>query len=659
MARILILSLCVWLLADGDVLARQSGGFFRIDGTQVVDANGDPAMQRGIGLGGWLMPEGYMLHFPGYGSVTRIRQRVRDLIGDTDAAEFWRLYRENYVDEKDIAALAAAGFDHVRLPIHYDVVYDLASRSFKPEGFQLLDTFIGWCRTYDLGVILDLHAAPGAQNEGEISDSDGEARLWTEPNPYQGITASIWGEMAKRFANETQIIGYDLLNEPVVTDQMVADPPQALRDLYELLVQAVRSVDTNHIVFIEGNYWATTFDKLTPPFDDKLVYAFHKYWNATDIGTIGYLLAIRDTYDVPLWLGESGENSNAWFRAVVNLMESEEIGWNWWTHKKIQSTTSAWTARIKPGYQAVLDYWSGGHPKPSALAARDGLFEMARGLDLDSTRFDPDVLAALLDADFGKTRTPYADHVIPGVVNAADYDSGLPGVSYSDTDFWAVEGSAGGGNSGRRYRNDGVDIEASTDPEGFPFNVGFMEPGEWMDYTVWVETSGTYDVDVRVASQPGGGILDLSMDFAGIGTVSVPATGGWQSWRTRTLEGIHLDTGYHLLRLEVGAQGNFNLNRLTFDLVTPDEGSGSAERPELYPVPVSGRLWIRMPPGASGPVHLKLYDVQGREALETTWDNDLALRLLSVDVEGLAAGTYVYMLQVGQDEFHGSVIVVR
>jgi aryl-phospho-beta-D-glucosidase BglC (GH1 family) len=141
------------------------GGFFRTDGTEILNPAGEPVVIRGVGLGGWLMPEGYMLNIPGYGSPSSIRGRITDLIGEADTEEFYRRYRLHYVAEKDIAAIAEWGFDHIRLPFHYEILYDLSSRSFKEEGFALFDRFLEWCEKYDLAVILDMHAAPGAQSD--------------------------------------------------------------------------------------------------------------------------------------------------------------------------------------------------------------------------------------------------------------------------------------------------------------------------------------------------------------------------------------------------------------------------------------------------------------------------------------------------------------
>ena len=404
------------LLMFVPVAAGQSGdGFFRTRGTAIVDGSGTPVVLQGVGLGGWLMPEGYMLHVsaPDGGSPRAIRARIVDLIGEADADRFYEIYRANYVEEKDVAAIKAWGFDHVRLPFHYRLLYDPETGAFLEDGFALVDTFLEWCRAHGLYVILDLHAAPGAQNALNISDSDGTARLWTEPVPYQDQTVALWAEIARRYKDETLVIGYDLINEPVLPDGV---PGSALRALYVRLAEAVRAVDPNHILFVEGNWYATDFSALEPAFDDNMVYAFHKYWNGTTKNTIQYLLDLRNRTRVPLWLGESGENSNAWFYLVTSLVEGEGIGWNWWTHKKIETVTAPLSAPFAPGYQAVVNYWNGSGPRPTRTAARDALFAMAETLDLDSCETRPGVLAALFHHDYRRMREPFGANAVPGVV---------------------------------------------------------------------------------------------------------------------------------------------------------------------------------------------------------------------------------------------------
>jgi len=633
------IALLLLLMPCGSAFGQE---FHRTEGTRIVAPDGALEMNRGIGLGGWLVPEGYMLHTPGHWGPRQINAAIVDLIGGEAAATFWELYREHHVAEADIEAIASWGFDHVRLPMHYNLLYDDWDGVFLESGFATIDSLVVWSKRNGMGVILDMHAAPGAQSDGPIADSDGEARLWTEPDPNQDMLVEIWAEIARRYANEETIIGYDLINEPVTPDSIV-DPGQVLRALYIRITDAIRSVDTNHILFIEGNYFATTFDDLMPPFDDNMVYTFHKYWNPPDLGTIWYLLNIRDQWQTPLWLGETGENSNVWYHQTMQLAEENNIPWNFWTHKKIRSTTSPVSTPILPGYQRVLDYWHENGPRPTHDEAREALYAQARMLSIDSARVNIGVLPSLFDADWPTRREAVGENRIPGVINAVEYDLGNNQQTYSDAGYWAVSGSPGGGNNGGHLRNDGVDIELSTDPQGFPYNVGWMEPLEWMEYSVEVETSGIYSIDVRVASLGGGGVLNIYMDDALLGQLSVESTGGWQQWRSQVLEGIPLESGSRVLRVTVGRSGGFNLNRMTFSL-TAATGTESVipsdqVEPDIYPIPAAGHVVVDFKRSLEHPATLVVTDMLGREVRREVIEAGFAKRV-KLSLSGLPAGLY-------------------
>ena len=100
-----------------------SQGFLQTSGKEIVEGNGEPILLRGFGLGGWVVPEGYMLinrgWIEGFESPSQIEGHVIDLIGDEKANEFWNEYRKNYVSKTDIDQIAGWGFNHIRLPFHY------------------------------------------------------------------------------------------------------------------------------------------------------------------------------------------------------------------------------------------------------------------------------------------------------------------------------------------------------------------------------------------------------------------------------------------------------------------------------------------------------------------------------------------------------------
>jgi hypothetical protein len=517
---------------------------------------------KGFGLGGWLLPEGYMFKMPGGFGATDVRNEITELIGAAKAEQWFKEFRDNYVTEDDIIAMKEWGVDHIRVPFHYDIFYDLETGAFKESGFERIDNLLVWCKRHRIDVIFDMHAAPGAQSASEISDSDGEARFFTESETYWPITITVWEEIARRYKDETIVMGYDIINEPVTPDGYDG---KDLARFYGKIVPAIRAIDKNHILFIEGNYYATTFDYLYPPFDDNMVYAFHKYWNETDQGTIQYLLNIRDQFDTPLWLGETGENSNVWFYETKELVETLNIGWNKWTHKKLETVTSPLSSPSNPNYEKVVNYWKGNGPRPTAQEAEQGLFQMARDLAIDKTTLRPDVLAAWFSPDFNVKNVPYTEINIPGNIFAVHYDIGNQGVSYYDTEYKQVssDDNQNVGNRGWSFRNDGVDIEACSDPL-VDYNIGWIETGEWLEYTVNVTQAGTYTVRARIAST-GSGKMRIKVNDKPIGSdMEIPDTGGYQSWGQITFGEEDFETGQALIRVEV-LQGGFNFSMITID----------------------------------------------------------------------------------------------
>src|ERR1700719_3871344 len=148
------------------LLAHANAQYAHTDHKQIVDSAGKPLLLRSMNLGNWLVPEGYMWLFDGGPqSPTEIRALVLELLGPEGSAAFWQKYRENYVTREDIAFLHRAGFNALRVPLHYSLF-----ESDDAEGFKLLDRLIGWSCAENLMVILDLDAAPGGQTGTNIDD---------------------------------------------------------------------------------------------------------------------------------------------------------------------------------------------------------------------------------------------------------------------------------------------------------------------------------------------------------------------------------------------------------------------------------------------------------------------------------------------------------
>jgi len=156
MFKFRLLRLALLLLA---LTSQANAQFAHTDHKQIVDAAGKPLLLRATNLGNWLVPEGYMWLFQGGPqSPSEIRGLVLELLGPEGSTAFWQKYRENYIAREDIALLHRAGFNAIRVPLHYSLFEDDGA-----EGFKLLDRLIVWSRAEGLYVILDLHAAPGGQ----------------------------------------------------------------------------------------------------------------------------------------------------------------------------------------------------------------------------------------------------------------------------------------------------------------------------------------------------------------------------------------------------------------------------------------------------------------------------------------------------------------
>src|SRR2546427_8595560 len=287
------------------VLISQGGAqFAHTDHKQIVDAAGKPLLLRATNLGNWLVPEGYMWLFQGGPqSPIEIRALVLELLGPEGSAAFWQKYRENYVTRDDIALLHRAGFNSIRVPLHYSLF-----ESDEAEGFKLLDRLILWSRAEGLYVILDLHAAPGGQTGTNIDDSAGYPWLYQSPQEQEHLIA-IWRRLATHYRDEPAVLGYDLLNEPIPHFPKLALLNSLLEPLYKKLSVEIRKVDAHHILFLGGAQWDGNFSVFGKPFDSNVAYTFHKYWTAPDENVIRQNLDFCERNDAPVWMGEFGENT--------------------------------------------------------------------------------------------------------------------------------------------------------------------------------------------------------------------------------------------------------------------------------------------------------------------------------------------------------------
>jgi endoglucanase len=330
--------------------------FVSVQGAKFVAPDGAPLLLRGINLGNWLVPEGYMFKFRKATSPRMIYTAFEQMLGPEESQKFWTAFRERYITQKDIHFIKSLGLNSVRVPFNYRLfISDDEPDRIRTENFKYLDNVIAWCKSEGVYVILDMHCAPGGQTGDNIDDSYAYPYLFESPMA-QRQAAMLWKFIAERYNHETIVIGYDLLNEPIAHyfDTTYFNP--RLEPVYKMLVAAVREADTNHICFLGGAQWDGNFRVFGPPFDSKLAYTWHRYWCDTTDAEAGQYIEFRKKYQTPIWLGESGENSDAWVGGFRRMCERNDIGWCFWPYKKMGSHSNMVNI-VKPAlFDSVIAY---------------------------------------------------------------------------------------------------------------------------------------------------------------------------------------------------------------------------------------------------------------------------------------------------------------
>lgn len=193
----------------------------------------------------------------------------------------------------------------------------------------------------------------------------------------------------------------------------------------------------------------------------------------------------------------------------------------------------------------------------------------------------------------------------------------------------------------------GIQTEATTDAGG-GLNVGWIEANDWMAYnTITIPATGSYRIDYRIASASGGGQISLDVNAGAqvLGTVAVPATGGWQTWSTIS-HTVNINAGTYNFGIFASA-GGWNLNWWSITRVgaASPTAMAIAEDPSkefsttvvLSPNPARDEIAIIADPYFIGG-QMKILDNTGAESIARTYDGD------KVDINALKPGLYIFMI---------------
>ena len=496
-------------------------GFVRASGTHLVDGSGRRLLLRGVGLGNWMLPEGYMWKFgPGAESPREIEALTVGLLGEEGAGQFWDEFYAGYITEADIERIAASGFDHVRLPINSRLVQN-SDGTPRALGYAMIDRLIDWCRKHRLWVLLDLHGAPGGQTGTNIDDSPNNKPELFMDDTYRQLTVRLWRDLARTYADETVVLGYDLLNEPLPNEWQHIYADQ-LVTLYKEITEAVRGEDPRHLIVYEGSHWATNWSIFTEVWDANSLLQFHKYWSSPDTESIAQFLEVRDALGLPIYMGEGGENTLEWLYAAFRMYEAHEIGWNFWPWKKIDTVTSPASIDPPAGWERVVAAAS----DPAAVVD-DAAAIFRRLLDnmaIGSCTWNADIVAAL-----------HGEH--PAVVPAWGFGARGRGESYSSAATATIEGIRASDAVHLAWAGAG---EHPDNPfqqtDGRPYSadeelVVRLEPGDWLEF----EMTGVEPEAVRVVGAEDATVVERSARGIRIravadATISILVMDGSRNW---------------------------------------------------------------------------------------------------------------------------------
>lgn len=356
--------------------------FLSVKNKNIVTQSNQTLFLRGICIGGWMNLENFINGYPG--TEISLREKMKETLGDQLGEDFFDCMQSEFLSEDDIRFIKSTGATCIRVAINYRHFEDDEHPfQYKEKGFKILKNLVQICSQHDLYVIFDMHAIQGWQNTHWHSDNDRGISLFWRDACYQNRYYALLEELARRFADEPAVAGYELMNEPSSNCRNGDYPFNMYENFHsdytrfnrimKTAVKKIRKVDRKHIIFIEGDSYGHNFSGLEAPFDDNLVYSAHdyivsgfgpgeypgyyeklhndrveegSYWDYDKqishiVETEGWKFS--EKYKVPLWISEFGsqyctgrEDNRYRLKSMddqLRAMNELKIHWTPWTYK--------------------------------------------------------------------------------------------------------------------------------------------------------------------------------------------------------------------------------------------------------------------------------------------------------------------------------------
>lgn len=357
--------------------------------------DGNPITLRGVNFGNWLLWEGYMMDLDknGIKSHSQIKAGLKNLLGnsETKVSNFETNWRNNYITNSDFVRVKELGYNVIRIPYHYNLFWNTSTGVVKNDGFVWLDKALNWAKANGVYVIFCLHAAPGYQNPDHHSDNPGTSvNFWGNNWANVTIAKKVWRHIANHYKNyngNEWIAGYDLLNEPKLDIQ---SEKYKLKQAYKEMTSEIRAVDSNHLIFAEGNYYSSDFYDMLERWDSKLVFSNH-YYGAQNEGNpnpqLDLIKGQASNLNIPLWVGEFGENSSNWVKAARTDYDGQNVGWAFWAWKRQTTDRSIYSFNSTSGWNTITNYLKNGGSQPSATNVESWLNGLVNNINFTNCNY--------------------------------------------------------------------------------------------------------------------------------------------------------------------------------------------------------------------------------------------------------------------------------
>lgn len=331
----------------------------RTDGRFLRDGAGKVVVLRGVNLGGWLEWQRWMCPVdpanalrdanPGHNGYNfEVRRLLEKRFGRATAEDLVNTYLDAWISAADLDWIKATGMNAVRLPLAHDTFLHEDGR-WRDDAFTRVDWLVAEAWKRGIYTILDYHAflPPAANQDG------GPDGYWAS-EAQQAETIRVWEKIAAHYRGNPAVAMYDLLNEPNNSQlhQRPGPSAQSIRNLYHRLEQAIRKIDPDHIIAMEGLWdWRSLRDPREAGYRNFVV-SLHWYeWNeittedrnrATDRNIAKALELFRE-WQVPLYVGEFNlfGDPRAWEHALEQF-DRHGINWTLWNHKHKASGSNSW-----------------------------------------------------------------------------------------------------------------------------------------------------------------------------------------------------------------------------------------------------------------------------------------------------------------------------